>query len=123
MHDFIVNSKQLPKDFPREFDAHIYFSAEEYEEAKNFRDKIKAKFQYENFFVGDLIPKPIGPHPMPMFEANFSKDIFSEVVIWLMYHRKNFNILVHPLTGDDYFDHTQGVMWLGESVELDLSKF
>ena len=36
---------------------------------------------------------------------------------------KKFNILVHPLTGDDYFDHTQGVMWLGESVELDLSKF
>ena len=89
MHDFIVNSKQLPKDFPREFDAHIYFSALEYEEAKNFRDQIKAKFQYENFFVGDLIPKPIGPHPMPMFEANFSKDIFSEVVTWLMYHRKN----------------------------------
>lgn len=122
MEDFKVNSKLLPENFPREFDAHIYFSLEEKEEAKNFRDQMREIFKGRTFFVGDLIPKKVGPHPMPMFEANFPREIFSEVVLWLMENRRGFSILVHPLTGDDYTDHTKGVMWLGNSIELNLNK-
>lgn len=122
MQDFKVNSKQLPKNFPREFDAHIYFSSSEKEEAENFRDKMREKFSSLTFFAGDLIPIAIGPHPMPMFEANFPTEHFSEVVIWLMQNRGSLNILVHPLTGDDYVDHTDAVMWLGKSLELNLEK-
>ncbi len=122
MQDFKVNSKQLPKNFPREFDAHIYFSPEEYKVAESFRDKMREHFLTKTFFVGDLIPIPIGPHPMAMFEANFPTEHFSEVVIWLMQNRGNLNILVHPLTGDDYIDHTDAVMWLGKSLELNLEK-
>lgn len=122
MQDFKVNSKQIPKNFPREFDAHIYFSTEEYKVAESLRDKMRETFSTKTFFVGDLIPIPVGPHPVPMFEANFPTELFSEVVIWLMQNRGSLNVLVHPLTGDDYVDHTDAVMWLGKSLDLNLNK-
>lgn len=121
--DFKVNSKLLPAGFPREFDAHIYFTEGTFVEATILRDKIKKHFESEVFFVGDLIPIPIGPHPLPMFEANFPLVIFNEVVLWLMKERKMFTVLVHPISGDDFFDHTQGAMWLGNSINLDYEKF
>ena len=121
--DFKVNSKLLPEGFPREFDAHVYFTEDKIKDATELRDKIRDQFKDEVFFVGDMIPVPIGPHPVPMFEANFPQGIFTEVVLWLMKERGEFSVLVHPLSGDDYYDHTQGAMWLGDSIELDYSKF
>ena len=96
--NFKVNSKLLPVGFPREFDAHIYFPIEDLKKAQELRDKVKEHFKDETFFVGDMIDVPIGPHPMPMFEANFPQDIFTEVVLWLMKERGTFNVLVHPLS-------------------------
>lgn len=123
MRNFQVNSKLLPQGFPREFDAHIYFKADELEMATQLRNKVKEHFNDKTFFVGDMVTEPIGPHPFPMFEANFPQSLFTEVVLWLMKERGNFNVLVHPLSGDDYYDHTQGAMWLGKPVDLDYSKF
>ncbi len=121
------NSQKRPKDYSHNFDAHIYFENEKLELAKKIQNKISDSFieeiEQKKFFVGDLIPVPIGPHPIPMFELNFDKEIFSKVVIWLMSNRNKFNILIHPISGNDYFDHTQGAIWLGESLILDLSKF
>ncbi len=123
MKTYTVNSKLLPNGFPREFDAHFYFPIEKIGEATILRDKIKKHFENVMFFIGDIIPEPIGPHPLPMFEANFPTKLFAEVVLWLMKERGEFSVLVHPLSGDDYYDHTQGAMWLGDSVELDYSRF
>ena len=123
MKSYKVNSKLLPEGFPREFDAHFYFTLEKISEATKLRDKIKLHFIDKEFFIGDMIPEPIGPHPMPMFEANFPTELFTEVVLWLMKERGEFSVLIHPLSGDDYLDHTQGAMWLGDSVKLDYSKF
>lgn len=115
---FKVNSKLLPDGFPREFDAHIYFSLDQLELATILRDKMKNHFRDQVFFVGDMITLAIGPHPVPMFEANFPLAIFSDVVLWLMKERGELSVLVHPLSGDDVYDHTQGAMWLGRSLEL-----
>ncbi|MBY0416199.1 MAG: DOPA 4,5-dioxygenase family protein, partial [Bdellovibrionales bacterium] len=99
------------------------FSENELNKATILRDKMKNYFEDKVFFVGDMIPVPIGPHPLPMFEANFPQEIFTEVVLWLMKERGNFTVLVHPLSGDDYYDHTQGAMWLGKTVDLNYSIF
>lgn len=117
-YDFKFNSQLLPENFPREFDAHVYFESIDLAEATLLRDKIKATFKDHTFFVGDMCTEPIGPHPLPMFEANFPMEHFTEVVLWLMKERGGFSVLVHPLTGDDVYDHTQGAMWLGKSVQL-----
>lgn len=120
---FKVNSQLLPEGFPREFDAHIYYSLSQFEEAKKFRDKIAEHFKDEVVFVGEMIPEPIGPHTLPMFEANFPRDMFTEVSLWLMDNRGEFSILLHSLSGDDLADHTTGAQWLGPEVKLDYSKF
>ena len=119
---FIVNSKLLPEGFPREYDAHIYFTPEKLEEATKLRDKMKEHFKENIFFVGDMIPVPIGPHTLPMFEANFPKEIFLEVSMWLMDNRRNFSVLLHSLSGDDLADHTTGAKWLGPEIKLDYEK-
>jgi aromatic ring-cleaving dioxygenase len=118
-----VNSKLLPIDFPRDFDAHVYFDLNKILEATELRDKFKKRFKRELFFVGDMIPLGIGPHPLPMFEANFSKSIFNDVLMWLSRERGEFSVLIHPLSGNEHYDHSQGAIWLGESLKLDYSKF
>ncbi len=119
---FKVNSQQLQPDFPREYDAHIYFRLDQIQIAETLRDKMKIRFKDEVFFVGDLITEPIGPHSFPMFEANFPKALFMEVSLWLMDERGDFSVLLHSLSGDDLADHTIGAKWLGSEVELDYSK-
>ncbi|MFA5584749.1 MAG: DOPA 4,5-dioxygenase family protein [Bacteriovoracaceae bacterium] len=122
-HLLKVNSKHLPKDFPREFDAHIYFDEDSYQEASLFREKCLKHFEQSEVFVGFMIDRPIGPHPLPMFEINFPRNLFGEVVLWLLHHHGKHSILVHELTGDDYLDHTDYALWIGKTIELDISAF
>jgi aromatic ring-cleaving dioxygenase len=30
--------------------------------------------------------------------------------------------LIHPLTGDDYADHAEHAIWIGDAQKLDLSR-
>ena len=112
MRDFKVNSELLPKDFNREFDAHIYL-----------RNKMLNKFNDPEVFIGPIIHRPIGPHPLPMMEVNFNINQFSNVVLWLMKEHGELSILIHRLTGNDYIDHTREALWLGPIQPLDFSKF
>ncbi|KHD89830.1 MAG: DOPA 4,5-dioxygenase [Bdellovibrio sp. ArHS] len=118
-----VNSQLLPQGFPREFDAHIYFSEASLTAAAELRLKAMQEFAGRQVFVGQLIPEPIGPHPLPMFEINFPLALFSEVVLWLMKARGDLSVLVHELTGDDLYDHTQAALWLGKEVPLLYERF
>lgn len=43
-----------------------------------------------------------------------------DLVPWLMLHRGRLRVLVHPLTGDPYAEHTAQALWLGEPLSLDL---
>src|SRR5690606_14630083 len=116
-----LNSRHLPPLFPREFDAHIYFDGDTQVEATLLRDRALEHFQGSEVFVGFMIDRPVGPHPLPMFEINFPRSLFSEVVLWLLHHHGRLSILVHELTGDDFLDHTDYAMWIGKSVELELT--
>lgn len=119
----LVNSKHLPPNFPRDFDAHIYFESSTREIAQKLKLKLEESFKDKQVFVGFLIDAPIGPHPKPMFECNFPIELFQDVVLFLMNEREGLDILVHPLSDDDYKDHTALAMWLGQSVELKLDIF
>lgn len=76
--------------------------------------------------------KPIGPHPVAMFEVNlFTPAQFGAFIPWLAMWRGNLSVLVHPNTvepGVDEVvsqlrDHTQRAIWMGEKIPLDLSLF
>lgn len=123
LRDFKVNSQLLPAGFPREFDAHVYFFEESFEFAEKLRAQALEMFSGRVVFVGEMIPVAIGPHPLPMFEINFSTEMFTEVVLWLMTERGSLSVLVHALTGDDLYDHTQAALWLGPQVALKYSVF
>lgn len=118
-----INSKIRPKDFGRiDFDVHVYFNNDEESRglALQLRDLMKADFSENDVFVGELIDFPIGPHPLPMWEANFRKELFLEMVSWLMAHRGDLVVLVHALSGDHLWDHTAGAMFLGHVPPLNL---
>ena len=36
-------------------------------------------------------------------------------------NRGDVDVFIHPNTGDDLLDHTQHIMWIGESYPLNLS--
>lgn len=121
--NYRYNSEWMPKDFQHDWDAHIYFSVSELEFIKSLREKICTAFANSEIFVGDIIPEPIGPHTLPMLEVNFSMAQYEEFVPWLQRERGSLNILVHPQSGDDYDDHTNGAVWLGKPVAIKLEVF
>jgi len=113
----------FPSGFHREFDAHVYYTSETREAAALLREQAIAHFQRSPVFVGALVDRLVGPHPLPMFEINFAASFLGEVVLWLIRNRGESSVLVHEVTGDDWKDHSSGAVWLGDVLKLDESKF
>jgi len=80
--------------------------------------------------------KPIGPHPIAMFEVNlFTPAQFGAFVSWLTIWRGPLSALIHPNTTEDQEDpsidmaaverrnHSQRATWMGEKVPLDFGLF
>lgn len=76
--------------------------------------------------------RPIGPHPVAMFEVNLmSPAEFGAFVPWLAMWHGDLSVLVHPNTIEpgvseamtELKDHTQRALWMGEKIPLDLSIF
>lgn len=70
--------------------------------------------------------KPVGPHPVAMFEVNvFTPAQFGALIPWLVINRGPLSALVHPNTvgAEDERNHTQRATWLGERIPLDLRVF
>ncbi len=101
------------------FDAHIYFTPESRDRAQALRDKAFAELKTIPMRIGPLIDKKVGPHPLPMFQIQFSPGSLSEMILWLMANRNGLTVLVHQITGDDLRDHYDGALWMGEILELD----
>jgi len=68
--------------------------------------------------LGRVWDQPIGPHPLPMYQANFDHSIYDAVTSVL--ENKNLSVLIHEDTGDDVRDHTEGATWIGESLTLNI---
>lgn len=105
---------------PDRFHAHIYFDQQSKEAALDLRHRIERQFELE---LGRVHDKPVGPHPIGMYQVKFSGDQFSDFVRWLMVNRENLDVLVHADTGDDLADHTNHALWLGHTLALNLEVF
>jgi aromatic ring-cleaving dioxygenase len=103
-------------DIIENYHAHIYFDgAEQRVTAAAVREAISRHFAV---WISDLWDRPIGPHPLPMFEVAFETKQFAEIVPWLMLNRNGLAVLVHPNTGRPRRDHLQDSLWLGQVLEL-----
>ncbi|PNS17503.1 DOPA 4,5-dioxygenase [Sphaceloma murrayae] len=104
------------------FDIHIYFQqTSEYETkfATELWERIRREFP--EFRIYPVWDKPIGPHPIGMFEVNVHTPAqFGAFIPWLVINRGPLSALVHPNTDDEYRDHTQRATWMGREIPLHL---
>ncbi|KAK6463763.1 DOPA-like domain-containing protein [Scheffersomyces coipomensis] len=65
--------------------------------------------------------KPIGPHPINMWELDFkSPEIFKVILPYFQLHHGRLSVLIHPRTGQGAVkDHTSNALWLGHKLRLD----
>ena len=104
----------------RDFHAHIYFDADQLNRAQRLAQAANERF---NLRVGHFHANPVGPHPRGSCQLTVPAAQFGEVAQWLVLNRGDLTIFAHANTGDDLADHTQHVIWFGESEPLDLSIF
>ena len=97
------------------YHAHIYYDAETRPSAERLREAIGNRFGVE---LGRWRDEPVGPHPVPMYQAAFPAAEFPRIVPWLMLNRGGLSVLVHPQTEDAYDDHTIHALWLGAPLPL-----
>ena len=100
------------------YHAHIYYSDEQRPAAEALRDRF-VRGEPEVLFVGRMMDRGVGPHPIPQFEVHFHEPAVPKVVAAI--ETSGLRALVHPLTDDDLADHTQLGRWIGEPLELDVS--
>ena len=104
----------------RDFHAHIYFDANEVEQAKALGHAAHEKFGVPE---GHYHLGPVGPHPRGSCQLTVPTEQFGDVAQWLVLNRGALTIFAHANTGDDHADHTRHVIWFGPSEALDLSIF
>jgi aromatic ring-cleaving dioxygenase len=101
------------------YHAHIYYDgASARERAALLRQWIAERFLVR---IGNWHNRPVGPHPMPMFQVAFATELMSTFVPWLMLNRLGLTVLVHPNTDQPRDDHLVHALWLGGMLPLDVS--
>ena len=99
------------------YDIHIYWrNNEERDEALKLK-QLLIDNKVQTFLLVEI---PIGPHPLPMFEAHVSAENLPAIEALLHANRVNCSILVHEKTNDHMYDHTIGARWIGTPLELNL---
>jgi aromatic ring-cleaving dioxygenase len=101
------------------YHAHIYYDpAKTRPRAATLREGIARAFPAAT--VGNWHDEAVGPHTVSMYQVAFAVEDFSRLVPWLMLNRDGLDVLVHPLAGNAYDDHTVYAMWLGDKLPLKL---
>jgi DOPA 4,5-dioxygenase len=100
--------------------AHIYFDADTKPAARALCEAASQRF---GVAMGRMHDDPVGPHPVASCQLSVPPQAFAEVIPWLALNRGDLTIFAHAESGDHLADHTRHVLWLGESLALDLSIF
>jgi aromatic ring-cleaving dioxygenase len=97
------------------YHAHVYYDAATREVAERLRTRVGERFAVR---LGRWHDKPVGPHPISMFQIAFDTHVFATLVPWLMLNREGLTILVHPNTESPRKDHEINPIWLGGVLDL-----
>jgi DOPA 4,5-dioxygenase len=100
--------------------AHVYFDAATKPAARALCEAAAARF---GVTMGHMHDDPVGPHPMGSCQLSVPPEVFGDIIPWLALNRGGLTLFVHAESGDHLPDHTRHVLWLGESLALDLSIF
>jgi aromatic ring-cleaving dioxygenase len=97
------------------YHAHVYYDPSTKPVAQRLREAIGARFDVR---LGSWHDRPVGPHPSAMYQVLFAVEDLARLLPFLMLNREGLSVLVHPVTGDDYIDHADFPLWLGEPLPL-----
>ena len=97
------------------YHAHVYYDPATRPIAERLRQGIGTGF---NVQLGRWHDRPVGPHPISMYQVIFALEELPRLLPFLMLNREGLSILVHPVTGDDYVDHADFPLWLGAPLPL-----
>ena len=101
------------------YHAHIYYDPTKTRgAAARLRKGLGAAFPAAT--LGSWHDEAVGPHTVAMYQVAFAVEDFARIVPWLMLNRGELDVLVHPLAGNAYDDHTIYAMWLGDKLPLRL---
>ncbi|XP_014555831.1 hypothetical protein COCVIDRAFT_16619 [Bipolaris victoriae FI3] len=107
------------------FDVHIYYLQSDEEETK-FANELweRIRREFPELRIYRVWDRPIGPHPLAMFEVNiFTPQQFGAFIPWLVINRGPLSALIHPNTDEEERDHTQRATWMGQPLPLNLKMF
>jgi DOPA 4,5-dioxygenase len=100
------------------YHAHVYYDAANKCQADEL---CRAASNALRVQMGRMHDAPVGPHPRGSCQLAFGPDQLGAVLAWLITHRAGLTVFAHALTGDALKDHTEYVIWLGASEQLNLS--
>mmetsp|Transcript_29738 Transcript_29738/g.64045 ORF Transcript_29738/g.64045 Transcript_29738/m.64045 type:complete len:146 (+) Transcript_29738:848-1285(+) len=109
------------------YDVHVYYNGpHERSDAMELRKDMQLEFPWMRFFP--YRDRPIGPHPVPMWEADFggydNRHRWSEVRDFIEMEHGSLSVLIHPHSEDgDTADHTKNAFWAGQVLDLKLEIF
>lgn len=104
----------------KEYHAHLYFGEATLERAKKVVEKAK---ESGLFSVGRVHEKNVGPHPRWSCQLLFENSQLPVALPWIIGNRDGLTIFMHPQTGNDYEDHANHAIWMGERLDLNLDIF
>lgn len=104
----------------KKYHFHIYFEPLELDKVQDLIERLK---ELENISIGRVWNKPVGPHPVGSCQITVLPEKMHEVFTCFLEYRNGLSIFVHPVSGDDWIDHTKYVMWIGDSYRLNLEFF
>ncbi|ODQ67896.1 dopa 4,5-dioxygenase [Nadsonia fulvescens var. elongata DSM 6958] len=113
------------------YDFHTYYF-QSYQpsrlQASELREKLLLDFAQEiadgQINVFKLWDAPVGPHPYAMWEADVrNPEVYGRLVQWYALNHGDLSVLIHPHTGDDFHDHVNCGIWLGDKVKLIVDSF
>lgn len=99
---------------------HVYYDVDERDDAAALRKEFEQiAADAPILFVGAMVDRPVGPHPIPQFEIHFPES--AKAVVERTIGPTGLRALIHPLTDDDLADHTSLGQWIGDPLDLDIS--